>query len=103
FSNQNLKLSSPKWDLLKFQVQEALEEYDYFEASFDQLLELQWPFLKALKQLIDLPFQIKQLANPFMPMLGFHQDCMGAYPLMMHILLKILNNALQPLYDLKET
>ncbi|MBA0770630.1 hypothetical protein Gotri_019238, partial [Gossypium trilobum] len=81
----NLKLSSPKWDLLKFQVREALEEYDYFEASFDQLLELQRPFLKALKQLIDLPFQIKQLANPFVPMLGLYQDCMRAYPLMMHI------------------
>ncbi|MBA0742327.1 hypothetical protein Gogos_015395, partial [Gossypium gossypioides] len=62
----NLKLSSPKWDLLKFQVREALEEYDYFEASFDQLLDLQQPFLKALKQLIDLPFEIKQLANPFL-------------------------------------
>ncbi|KAA3473136.1 putative 2-oxoglutarate-dependent dioxygenase AOP1 [Gossypium australe] len=73
FSNQNLKPSSPEWDLLKFQVREALEEYSCFEASFDQLLELRQPVLEALEQLFDLPSQTKQLCvsdKPFRAYFG---------------------------------
>ncbi|TYI02552.1 hypothetical protein ES332_A11G274600v1 [Gossypium tomentosum] len=72
FSNQNLKPSSPEWDLLKFQVREALEEYGCFEASFDQLLELRQPVLEALKQLFDLPFQTKQLCVSDKPLRAYH-------------------------------
>ncbi|PPS14029.1 hypothetical protein GOBAR_AA06556 [Gossypium barbadense] len=68
----NLKPSSPEWDLLKFQVREAFEEYGCFEASFDQLLELRQPVLEALEQLFDLPLQTKQLCVSDKPSSAYH-------------------------------
>ncbi|XP_038999729.1 probable 2-oxoglutarate-dependent dioxygenase AOP1 [Hibiscus syriacus] len=61
FSNQNLKPGSPEWDLVKFQVCEALEEYGCFEASFDQFFKLQNAVFGAMEEIFDLPLETKKL------------------------------------------
>ncbi|KAL3506053.1 hypothetical protein ACH5RR_031435 [Cinchona calisaya] len=60
FSDQELKPGTPSWNSLKVQVQEALEEYGCFEASFNKIpLQLRKSFLDSIQELFDLPLQTK--------------------------------------------
>ncbi|KAK8556911.1 hypothetical protein V6N13_064898 [Hibiscus sabdariffa] len=61
FSNPNLKPGSSEWDLVKFQVHEALEEYGCFEASLDQVVELRNAVFGVTEEIFDLPLETKKL------------------------------------------
>ncbi|KAE8705042.1 putative 2-oxoglutarate (2OG) and Fe(II)-dependent oxygenase superfamily protein [Hibiscus syriacus] len=76
FSNPNLKPGSPEWDLVKFQVRQALEEYSCFEASFDQVVELRNAVFGAMEEVFDLPLEIKKLYVSDKPFRGYfgHQS-----------------------------
>ncbi|GMI93987.1 hypothetical protein like AT1G52820 [Hibiscus trionum] len=61
FSNPNLKPGSLEWDLVKFQVRAALEEYGCFDASLDQVAELRNAVFGAMEEMFDLPLETKKL------------------------------------------
>ncbi|GMI85439.1 hypothetical protein HRI_002213200 [Hibiscus trionum] len=105
FSKKDLKPGSPEWDLVKSQVQEAVEVYGCFEALVDQVLELRKPVFGALEELSDLHKQKSFVfpTSPFVAILGTRPDCLKACWSMMHMLLKILNDASPLLSGLKET
>ncbi|PPD98325.1 hypothetical protein GOBAR_DD04658 [Gossypium barbadense] len=79
FSNQNLKPGSPKWDLVKSQVREALEEYGCFEALFDPILELRKAVFGALQEAFDLPLQTKKLCVSDKPFRGYSNLRSGVF------------------------
>lgn len=55
-----VKQGTQTWDLVKNQVRRALEEYGCFEALFDKIPKgTRKATLDALKELFDLPLQIK--------------------------------------------
>ena len=60
FSKQDLKPGTPEWDLVKFQVRQALQEYGCFEALFHKVLEVRKAVFGALEELFDLPLQTKE-------------------------------------------
>ncbi|OMP00178.1 Oxoglutarate/iron-dependent dioxygenase [Corchorus olitorius] len=61
FAKPNLKPGTVEWDLVKGQVQQALQEYNCFEASFAKIpLELRGALFGALDELFDLPFEVKK-------------------------------------------
>ncbi|KAG6581246.1 putative 2-oxoglutarate-dependent dioxygenase AOP1, partial [Cucurbita argyrosperma subsp. sororia] len=52
----NLEAGSPKWELAKALVKEALQEFGCFEASFDKVAdEVRKRLFEALEELFDLP------------------------------------------------
>ncbi|XVF86549.1 hypothetical protein PTKIN_Ptkin18bG0050700 [Pterospermum kingtungense] len=77
FSKPELKPGTIEWDLVKRQVQQALQDYGCFEASFDKIpLELRGAIFGAVEQLFDLPLQIKTRNVSKVPFHGY----IGQYP-----------------------
>ncbi|ANM60149.1 Non-hem dioxygenase N-terminal domain [Arabidopsis suecica] len=78
FSNKNLKPGEPEWDLTRADVQKALQDYGYFEASFDRIpFELRKSVFGALEELFDLPLQTKLRNVSKKPFHGY----VGQYPM----------------------
>ncbi|GMI93988.1 hypothetical protein like AT1G52820 [Hibiscus trionum] len=77
FSNPNLKPGSPEWDSVKRQVREAMEEYSCFEASLDQVMELQNAVMVALKEAFDLPSETKKLYVSDKHFYGYFESSTG--------------------------
>ncbi|KAK8703434.1 hypothetical protein V6N13_021749 [Hibiscus sabdariffa] len=74
-----MKPGSPEWDLVKFQVREAVEAYGCFEALVDQVLEVRQPVFGALEQLFDLPLQTKKLCVSDKPFRGYSVSSSGLF------------------------
>ncbi|CAN8321609.1 unnamed protein product [Cochlearia groenlandica] len=78
FSNQNMKPGEPQWDITRSNVRKALQEYGCFEASFDKVpIELRKSIFGALKELFDLPLEIKLRNVSEKPFHGY----VGQYPM----------------------
>lgn len=78
FSELELKPGTPQWNLVKAQVQKALEEYGCFEASFNKVpLELRKVIFGAVEELFDLPLQTKLRNYSKKPFHGY----VGQYPM----------------------
>ncbi|MBA0628111.1 hypothetical protein Godav_022882 [Gossypium davidsonii] len=77
FSKPDLKPGSNEWDLVKGQVQQALQEYGCFEALFDKIpLHLREAIFGSLQELFDLPLQAKIRNVSNKPYHGY----VGQYP-----------------------
>ncbi|MBA0599321.1 probable 2-oxoglutarate-dependent dioxygenase AOP1.2 [Gossypium raimondii] len=77
FSKPDLKPGSNEWDLVKGQVQQALQEYGCFEALFDKIpLQLREAIFGSLQELFDLPLQAKIRNVSNKPYHGY----VGQYP-----------------------
>ncbi|KAK8692659.1 hypothetical protein V6N13_070266 [Hibiscus sabdariffa] len=79
FSKKGMKPGSPEWDLVKFQVREAVEAYGCFEALAEQVLEVRQPVFGALEQLFDLPLQTKKLCVSNKPFRGYSVSSSGLF------------------------
>ncbi|XP_039045456.1 probable 2-oxoglutarate-dependent dioxygenase AOP1.2 [Hibiscus syriacus] len=77
--SSKLKLGSPEWDSAKVRVQEALEEYDCFEASFNRVLVVRKAVFRALEEVFDLPLQTKQLYVSAKPSHGYIRVASGQH------------------------
>lgn len=78
FSNLGQNPDTPEWDLVKVQVQQALEEFGCFEALFNKVpLELRKSLLGAIEELFDLPLQTKLRNLSKKPYHGY----VGQYPM----------------------
>ncbi|XP_022983670.1 probable 2-oxoglutarate-dependent dioxygenase AOP1 [Cucurbita maxima] len=74
----NLEAGSPKWELAKALVKEALQEFGCFEASFDKVAdEVRKGLFEALEELFDLPLQTKLRNVSKKPFHGY----VGQYPM----------------------
>ncbi|XP_057773030.1 probable 2-oxoglutarate-dependent dioxygenase AOP1 isoform X2 [Salvia miltiorrhiza] len=68
----NLKHESETWESTKVQVRQALEDYGCFEATFDQIpVDLRESVLDGLKQLFDLPLEVKLCNKSERPYHGY--------------------------------
>ncbi|CAN0875339.1 Probable 2-oxoglutarate-dependent dioxygenase AOP1.2 [Linum grandiflorum] len=77
FSNQELKAGSPDWEILKFQVRKALEEYGCFEASYDKVsANLSSDVVTSVQELFSLSLPIKLRNASKKPYHGY----VGQYP-----------------------
>ncbi|XP_022777147.1 probable 2-oxoglutarate-dependent dioxygenase AOP1.2 [Durio zibethinus] len=77
FTKPDLKPGTIDWDLVKGQVQQALQEYGCFEARFDEIpLDLREAIFGAVEELFDLPLQIKARNISKKPFHGY----VGQYP-----------------------
>ncbi|CBI36202.3 probable 2-oxoglutarate-dependent dioxygenase AOP1 [Vitis vinifera] len=77
FSDPELKPGTLQWNLVKAQVQKALEEYGCFEAFFNKVpLDLRKAIFGALEELFDLPLQTKLRNSSKKPYHGY----VGQYP-----------------------
>ncbi|KAL4626322.1 hypothetical protein ACB092_05G087700 [Castanea dentata] len=78
FSNLDKKLHTHKWDLVRTQVLEALQEYGCFEALFSKVpLDLRKALLGGTEELFDLPLQTKLRNISKKPYHGY----VGQYPM----------------------
>ncbi|KAK6125158.1 hypothetical protein DH2020_041099 [Rehmannia glutinosa] len=67
----NLKQQTPKWESVKIQVLEPLEEYDCFEAIFDEIpLNLRKSVIDGLQQLFDLLCRSNDLTSATVPIMA---------------------------------
>lgn len=74
----DLEAGSPKWELAKALVKEALEEFGCFEASFDKVAdEVRKGLFEALEELFNLPLQTKLRNVSKKPFHGY----VGQYPM----------------------
>ncbi|XP_047957399.1 probable 2-oxoglutarate-dependent dioxygenase AOP1 [Salvia hispanica] len=65
-------LREENWESVKIQVRQALEEFGCFEAIYDHIhLHLQKKVLDGLKQLFDLPLQVKLCNKAQKPYHGY--------------------------------
>ena len=72
FTKPDLNPGSIEWDLVKGQVQQALQEHGCFEALFHKIpLELRQAIFGAIEELFDLPLQIKTSNFSEVPFHGY--------------------------------
>ncbi|XP_022777149.1 probable 2-oxoglutarate-dependent dioxygenase AOP1 [Durio zibethinus] len=77
FTKPDLKPGTVVWNLVKSQVEQALQEYGCFEALFHKIpLEIREAILGAVEELFDLPLQIKTRNVSKLPYNGY----IGQYP-----------------------
>lgn len=77
FSDPELKPGTPQWNLVKAQVQKALEEYGCFELFFNKVhLELRKALFSGVEEVFDLPLQTKLRNISTKPYHGY----VGHYP-----------------------
>ncbi|XP_022777148.1 probable 2-oxoglutarate-dependent dioxygenase AOP1 [Durio zibethinus] len=78
FTKPDLKPGTVEWDLLKGQVEQALQEYSCFDALFHKIpLEIRDAIFGAMEELFDLPLQIKTRNVSELPYHGY----LGQHPL----------------------
>lgn len=74
----SLKQQTESWESTKTLVRQALEEFGCFEATFDDVpLDLRKSAIDGIKQLFDLPLQVKLRNRSNKPYHGY----VGQYPM----------------------